>query len=100
MTKIEDHKYSIEEAFRECFYVVPDYQREYVWTEKEVVQLLSDIDEQLDAADGREYFMGTILVSPGPQKNHFEVIDGQQRLTTFFLLLCALRLRFKGEPLY
>ena len=30
MDRIENHKYSIEEAFRECFYVVPDYQREYV----------------------------------------------------------------------
>ena len=32
------------------------------------------------------------------EKNHFEVIDGQQRLTTFFLLLCALKQLFKGEP--
>ena len=32
--RIEDHKYSVQEAFRECFYIVPDYQREYVWTEK------------------------------------------------------------------
>lgn len=39
MAKIEDHKYSIEEAFRECCYIVPDYQREYVWTEKEVLQV-------------------------------------------------------------
>lgn len=30
MARIENHKYSIEEAFRECFYIVPDYQREYV----------------------------------------------------------------------
>ena len=29
MAKIEDHKYSIQEAFRECFYIVPDYQRDY-----------------------------------------------------------------------
>ncbi len=94
MAKIEDHKYTIEEAFRECFYVVPDYQREYVWTEKEVQQLLDDVDEQLDARERREYFIGTVLVSPTQQKNHFEVIDGQQRLTTFFLLLCALRVRF------
>jgi hypothetical protein len=41
-----------------------------------------------------------VLVSPSQQKNHFEVIDGQQRLTTFFLLLCALRHRFLGEPQY
>lgn len=98
MARIENHKYSIEEAFRECFYVVPDYQREYVWTDKEVQQLLDDIADQIDSSTDQEYFVGMVLVSPGGQKNHFEVIDGQQRLTTFFLLLCALRTRFKGTP--
>ncbi|MFW2448109.1 MAG: DUF262 domain-containing protein [Qipengyuania pacifica] len=98
MARIENHKYSIEEAFRECFYIVPDYQREYVWTDKEVNQLLEDIGEQIDTGTQREYFIGTVLVSPTEQKNHFEVIDGQQRLTTFFLLLCALKHLFQGEP--
>jgi len=98
MAKIENHKYTIEEAFRECFYIVPDYQREYVWTDKEVQQLLDDIDEQIDGHDGREYFIGTVLVAPTDQRGHYEVIDGQQRLTTFFLLLCALKQRFSGEP--
>ncbi|MTI73898.1 MAG: DUF262 domain-containing protein [Stenotrophomonas sp.] len=98
MARIENHKYSIEEAFRECFYTVPDYQREYVWTDKEVHQLLEDIGEQIDAGTTREYFIGTVLVSPTDQKNHYEVIDGQQRLTTFFLLLCALKHQFQGEP--
>lgn len=98
MARIENHKYSIEEAFRECFYIVPDYQREYVWTDKEVHQLLEDINEQIDAGSTREYFIGTVLVSPTDQKNHYEVIDGQQRLTTFFLLLCALKHVFLGEP--
>ena len=97
MAKIENHKYTIEEAFRECFYIVPDYQREYVWTEKEVQQLLDDINEQIDGGVTREYFIGTVLVSPTSQKNHYEVIDGQQRLTTLFLLLCALRHLFRGE---
>ncbi len=98
MAKIEEHKYSVEEAFRECFYIVPDYQREYVWTDKEVQQLLDDIDEQIDVGTNREYFIGTVLVSPTDEKNHFEVIDGQQRLTTFFLLLCVLKHLFRGEP--
>jgi len=97
MARIENHKYSIEEAFRECFYIVPDYQREYVWTDKEVHQLLEDIGEQIDAGTTREYFIGTVLVSPTEQKNHYEVIDGQQRLTTFFLLLCALKQLFNDE---
>ena len=80
MARIENHQYSIEEAFRECFYIVPDYQREYVWTDKEVHQLLEDIGEQIDAGTTRQYFIGTVLVSPTEQKNHYEVIDGQQRL--------------------
>lgn len=98
MARIENHKYSIEEAFKECFYIVPDYQREYVWTEKEVHQLLDDIDEQVDAGTTSEYFIGTILVSAGSHKSEYEIIDGQQRLTTLFLLLCALRQRFAGLP--
>ncbi len=100
MAKIENHKYSVEEAFRECFYIVPDYQREYVWTDKEVNQLLEDINDELDASNGREYFIGTVLVSPTDLKNHYEVIDGQQRLTTFFLLLCVLKNIFENEPQY
>lgn len=95
--RIETHKYTIDEAFRECYYIVPDYQREYVWKDKEVLQLLQDIDEQIDAGSDRDYFIGTVLVSPTDQKNHHDVIDGQQRLTTFFLLLCALRSLFQGE---
>ena len=48
MARIENHRYSIDEAFRECFYIVPDYQREYVWTEKQVHQVLDVIDSSLD----------------------------------------------------
>lgn len=89
MARIENHKFTIDEAFRECFYVVPDYQREYVWTDKQITQLLEDIDEQMDSSSS-EYFIGTILVSPRDgEKGHYDVIDGQQRLTTTFLILCA-----------
>ena len=98
MAKIENHKYTIEEAFRNCFYIVPDYQREYVWTDKEVNKLLEDIDNEIGGSSTSEYFIGTILVSPTAQKNHFDIIDGQQRLTTFYLILCALRTLFKNEP--
>ncbi len=96
MARIENHKYTIEEAFKECFYRVPDYQREYVWTDKEVHQLLDDINDEINGSD-KEYFVGTVLVSPTEIKNHYEVIDGQQRLTTFYLILCALRHQFEGE---
>lgn len=98
MARIENHKLTIDEAFRECFYVVPDYQREYVWTEKQITQLLEDINEQMNSSSS-EYFIGTILVSPRDgERGHYDVIDGQQRLTTTFLILCALRVLFNGMP--
>jgi len=96
--RIENHKYSISDAFKECFYIVPDYQREYVWGDSEVTQLLEDINEQIDSGSEREYFIGTVLVAPTNEKDVFDVIDGQQRLTTFFLVLCALKVYFRGEP--
>lgn len=96
---IGNFKYSVQQAFRECFYAIPDYQRAYVWEEEQVHQLLEDIDEQFGADMAREYFIGTVLVSPKDgQEGHYDVIDGQQRLTTFFLVLCALRHIFKGAP--
>lgn len=99
MGKIVDHKYNIREAFNQCFYVIPDYQREYVWTDKEVHQLLDDINDEMDGTT-QEYFIGTILVSPDESATQFDVIDGQQRLTTIFLLLCALKQLFMGEKEY
>jgi uncharacterized protein with ParB-like and HNH nuclease domain len=98
--KIENFRYSIEEAFRDCFYIIPDYQREYVWTDKEVTQLLDDINEQVDGGANHEYFIGMVLVSETEQKNHYHVIDGQQRLTTIFLVLCALKHLFQGKEQY
>ncbi|MCK9335174.1 MAG: DUF262 domain-containing HNH endonuclease family protein [Candidatus Cloacimonetes bacterium] len=99
MSKIENHKYTIYQAFNECFYNVPDYQREYVWQEKEVVRLLDDIVDEMDGNSKTEYFVGTIIVTPRESNNQFDVIDGQQRLTTFYLILCAMKALFdlRGE---
>lgn len=75
-----------------CFqnhYVVPDYQREYVWTQEQVEQLLSDLMEAFLTDRKKDYFLGTIVTYK--TGSHFELIDGQQRLTTFFIMLCALR---------
>jgi uncharacterized protein with ParB-like and HNH nuclease domain len=74
------------------FYVVPDYQREYIWGEREVEQLLDDVHAEFQANHGTEseYFVGSIVVCPG-RDGVLELIDGQQRTTTAFLFLCALR---------
>lgn len=75
------------------FYVVPDYQREYVWRDEQIEDLLSDIHSEFSAnhnVTDHEYFIGSIVVCPA-QDDVLELIDGQQRLTTTYIFLCAVR---------
>ena len=65
-------------------FVIPMYQRKYAWSEVEVRQLLKDLEEW----DHGNYFIGNIVVEV-KNDGTYDVVDGQQRLTTLFLL-CAL----------
>lgn len=91
MNKIDNNNLNVSGIFKN-FYLVPDYQREYVWVEKHVSQLLEDINEEFEADNKAEseYFIGSIVVCENEDKR-YEVIDGQQRLTTLFVALSALK---------
>ena len=72
------------------FYVVPSFQREYVWETEQVEQLLNDIYDEFTEDQGRtEYFIGSLVVCPG-NDGTLDLIDGQQRMTTSYLFLCAV----------
>lgn len=73
-------------------YVIPIYQRNYAWDIEEVVQLIDDIKKY----DGNNYYLGALMVKKRAD-NAFEVIDGQQRLTTLFLILSVLNHSFKSN---
>lgn len=93
---IQSQDIKIADVFQ-AFYTVPDYQREYVWETEQVEQLLGDINAEHagnDPAKAPEYFIGSIVVCSGSD-GVLELIDGQQRMTTLFLTLCAIRDRFK-----
>ena len=78
----------------EDYYVVPNFQREYVWEEEQVEQLLSDIYSEFGAgsdSNESEYFIGSIVVCRNDDAHPFDLIDGQQRVTTLYLILCAIR---------
>ncbi len=93
---IQSQDVTIGVAFQ-AFYSVPDYQREYVWKTHQIEQLLGDINDELfliDPAKLPEYFIGSIVVCPG-KDGVLEMIDGQQRMTTLFLALCAIRDRIR-----
>lgn len=81
---------NVDQGAREHFHV-PKYQREYSWRKWQWEQILSDIED-----NDPGYFMGSIIcvneaqsVSPGDELI-FEVVDGQQRLTTLSLLLAVV----------
>ncbi|WP_405326225.1 DUF262 domain-containing protein [Leeuwenhoekiella sp. LLG6367-2.1] len=80
---------SISDIFKDAKYSIPIYQREYAWTITEVTQLLSDLCSQ--AKDNRKdnYYLGTLVINKGIHGKE-EVIDGQQRLTTLYILLAYL----------
>ena len=71
-------------------FIIPDFQRPYKWNIEKCETLWDDIESfaQTDAKDGSDYFLGTIVSYVNNEKNQ-EIIDGQQRITSFFLLLRA-----------
>ena len=68
---------------KEAHYVIPRYQRAYAWEDKEIVQLIDDINDSVG-----DYYIGSLVVAKVKgREERYEVVDGQQRLTTLYLLL-------------
>lgn len=88
---------NVEKTF-DAFYIVPDYQREYVWkADEHVDKLLIDVYDAYSNDPAKEYFVGTTVVFENGSM--LELIDGQQRTTTLFLMLCAFRCIYKDRGL-
>ncbi len=81
---VQPEEYSLVNLFRGTEYIVPIYQRNYAWESDEIEQLLEDINDSTG-----KYYLGSLIVNQ-QSASVFEVIDGQQRLTTIFLLLSYL----------
>lgn len=67
---------------------VPAYQRAYAWEEKQVTQFINDLVEFKHKGEG--YYFGHFILEDDSKRSYLEIIDGQQRLTTFiiFLMVC------------
>ncbi len=90
--------YSIKESFKILlnndfqYYNIPDYQRGYKWGKDNVEKLLDDIDNfKKDKNDNKFYCMQTLTIVEDKEKECFNVVDGQQRLTTLVVLLSYLK---------
>ncbi len=98
--KINELKLSDLFADSEKVYNVPLYQREYAWTETEIAKMLTDLWEAFVKDPHRNYYFGTLVVCPEPDGHSLQVIDGQQRLTTFMLLSVMLKPDITGFNLH
>lgn len=92
---------NIREFLSEGKYVIPIYQRNYDWGEREALQLLEDIsdyaqknkEQNKKQNEGQPYYIGSAVVflRTAHGETYFETIDGQQRLTTLTILACLLK---------
>ncbi len=87
-------------------YYIPRNQRKYVWRPENWKNLLEDLD--FLQGTGKEHFLGSIVLNTLPNKNnddieYYEIVDGQQRITTIILILIVIAQIFKErdeEPLF
>lgn len=102
-TTIEVNKQSVEVLLgsgKAKPFVIPEYQRSYAWTEEQAETLFEDLWEFTITSGGTErddsYFLGSIVAYEN--KGEQEIIDGQQRITSLFLLLRAIYTRLIASP--
>ncbi len=89
---IEVNKKSVEALLsegKEHKFLIPAYQRPYEWDEEAVRILFEDLWEFTISPVGKTYFLGCIVTFEN-EDEQYEVIDGQQRITSLFLLLRAI----------
>ncbi len=96
--KFETYIKTVEEIVKENYeFIIPVYQRPYVWDDEEIKKLLGDILNIFanQNSDLSNYFVGNTYVIKSSNKireNQYELIDGQQRFTTFWLIANAFKL--------
>ncbi len=88
---------TVEEIVADNYeFIIPVYQRPYVWDDEEIKKLLGDILNTFNANfENSNYFVGNTYVIKASNKireNQYELIDGQQRFTTFWLIANAFQL--------
>lgn len=77
-------------------YEIPPYQRPYSWGKENVQELLEDLWEAYSEKDD-EYFIGSLITIERKRDRNYEVVDGQQRLTTLNLIFARLRDHIEDE---
>ncbi|WP_230380694.1 DUF262 domain-containing protein [Helicobacter pylori] len=84
-------------ADRDYFYQVPDYQRPYVWDKDHLGVLMDDLVGSYTNNREDQYFCGSIVIAKNQKDERWDVVDGQQRLTSFIILACTILRLYKAS---
>lgn len=104
-TEIKCEKKVIREIFN-MWYCIPDYQRAYVWDTDQVRDLLDDTISAYRENKEAQYFLGSMVLKINEKFENnvsyteYELLDGQQRITTVFLILACMRDMLTDYPQY
>ncbi len=94
MAKIDSYEWYLKNTLKEEFYYqIPIYQRPYQWTEENCEKLLDDLFEDYEEDRESDYFCGSLVLvksDPNSKTEIYDIVDGQQRLSTFILLAKVL----------
>ncbi len=94
MAKIESKDSHLRDILKdELYYQIPIYQRPYQWTEENCEKLLDDLFFNYEDDRESDYFCGSLVliaISEDSKAKTYDIVDGQQRLSTFILLAKVL----------
>ncbi|MGL2902367.1 DUF262 domain-containing protein [Helicobacter pylori] len=94
MAKIDSYEWYLKNTLKEeLYYQIPIYQRPYQWTKENCEKLLDDLFEDYERDRESDYFCGSLVLvksDPHSKTETYDIVDGQQRLSTFILLTKVL----------
>ncbi|GHP44836.1 hypothetical protein VN0223_05600 [Helicobacter pylori] len=93
MAEMKPDKKSLKKILvvgNDTYYQIPIYQRPYQWGKKQCKELLNDLFENYEDHGEDDYFCGSLVFIQSDKDNKTDIVDGQQRLSTFILLAKVL----------
>lgn len=103
MAKIDSYEWYLKNTLKEeLYYQIPIYQRPYQWTEENCEKLLDDLFFNYEDDRESDYFCGSLVLvksDPNSKTETYDIVDGQQRLSTFILLAKVLATLYNNEVL-
>lgn len=81
----------------DCFYNIPEYQRPYIWEDDQIVALMEDLLAAMEQDKRKEYFLGCMIWNTKKKEDEgipyscWDILDGQQRFITLYLLQAVIR---------